>query len=71
MRSVASGLKVDVGGPCGDVLVKEDGVGLGLVVWWETREHLEDEHAEGVPIDRLDVLLLAICAREFQLTNLA
>ena len=45
--------------PPDDFLIEEDKVRFGLVVRWETGEHLEDEDAEGVPVDGFVVPLLA------------
>lgn len=44
--------------PARDALVQQHVVDLGLVVRREPGEHLEDEHAEGVPVDAFVVPLL-------------
>ena len=40
-------------------VTQKDMVWFGLVVWWKTRKHLENEHAECIPIDGFVVSLLA------------
>jgi hypothetical protein len=42
-----------------DLLIQQDGIGVGLVVRREAGEHLEDEDAEGVPVDGFVIALLA------------
>jgi hypothetical protein len=42
-----------------DLFVEENRVGVWLVVWRKTREHFEDEDAEGVPVDGFVVSVLA------------
>lgn len=41
-----------------DFLVEKNRIDFGLVIWWKTRQHLEYEHTEGIPINRLVVPLL-------------
>lgn len=49
----------DARGALGDLLVEDDGGGVGLVEGRQAGEHLEDEHAEGVPVDGFVVARVA------------
>lgn len=57
-RKGLEGWPSDEGGATRDLFVEEHRVGVGLVVWGKSGEHLEDEDAERVPVHGFVVPLL-------------